>query len=292
MSTYTKPQEPLPLTSDQIEEIRMGYQFMSESLSVDLDEEVPQPPIALSYGTHSYETRRGGKVTEPTSIGTDGNFSFIQAPPKSYKSYFVSMLVSAYLNSGTRWAPEMKSDRKGRDVVHFDTEQGKFHALKGFRRTADMAETQDGYKPYSLRTIGYKDRMGFIEYVLKEADEGSIGLVVIDGIADLVSDVNNIVEANECVQKLMEWSSNYNIHIITVIHSNYGSDKPTGHLGSFCEKKTECQISLEKDEETGKIVTVKCKRSRNKPFDEFRFALNELNFPEIIEDDIPSEYNF
>mgnify|MGYP003639815482 FL=1 len=53
MSTYTKPQEPLPLTSDQVEEIRMGYQFMSESLSVDLDEEVPQPPIALSYGTHS-----------------------------------------------------------------------------------------------------------------------------------------------------------------------------------------------------------------------------------------------
>jgi hypothetical protein len=53
----------------------------------------------------------------------------------------------------------------------------------------------------------------------------------------LVSDVNNLEESNACVQKLMEWSAIYNCHIITVIHSNYGSSKPTGHLGSFLEKK-------------------------------------------------------
>ena len=43
----------------------------------------------------------------------------------------------------------------------------------------------------------------------------------------------------------MEWSAKFNCHIVTVIHSNYGSEKPTGHLGSFLEKKTETQIQLE-----------------------------------------------
>ena len=91
------------------------------------------------------------------------------------------------------------------------------------------------YQTYALRTINYKQRMRFIEYTL-EQNKGNNGLVVIDGIADLVSDVNNLEESNLCVQKIMELSAKYDCHIITVIHSNYGTDKATGHLGSFLYK--------------------------------------------------------
>tara|TARA_B110000046_G_scaffold161361_1_gene175045 strand:+ start:19 stop:480 length:462 start_codon:yes stop_codon:yes gene_type:complete len=149
-----------------------------------------------------------------------------------------------------------------------------------------MAEEVDGYHTYSLRKIGYKQRLGFIEHKLSNAEEGSLGIVVIDGIADLVADVNNIEEANLCVQKLMEWSSLYKCHIITVIHSNHGSTKPTGHLGSFCEKKTETQISLSREEDS-KIVTVSCKRSRNRGFEDFQFFINDFGFPEVIDSNYP-----
>jgi hypothetical protein len=90
------------------------------------------------------------------------------------------------------------------------------------------------YQTYALRTINYKTRIKFIEWTL-EQNKGNNGLVIIlDGIADLVSDVNNLQESNLCVQKIMEWSARYDCHIITVIHSNYGTnDKATGHLGSF-----------------------------------------------------------
>ena len=273
--------------ADQQEIDRMYFESMESELKVNLDEEVPAPPVSLSFGTHTYTNIRG-TFTEPSVIGTDGNFSFIQAPPKSYKSFFVSLLVSSYLKSGNRWAKEMKSNRNGRDVYHFDTEQGKWHCLKGFRRCSDMAEEQDGYHTYSLRTIDFYHRLKFIEHTLANAEEGKIGLVVVDGIADLVSDVNNIEESNKCVQVLMELSTKYNCHIVTVIHSNWGSDKPTGHLGSFCEKKTECQISLARSEDNDKIVTVTCKRSRNASFDDFSFAINKLGFPEIIETSLPT----
>ena len=100
------------------------------------------------------------------------------------------------------------------------------------------------YHTYALRTLGFKQRIEFIEFCLK--NKKRTGLVIIDGIADLVSDVNNLEESNKVVQKLMEWSANYNIHIITVIHSNFGSDKPTGHLGSFLEKKQRHKYKLKR----------------------------------------------
>ena len=283
---FQSQSEDIP-TSDQLEIERMYFESIESDVKVNLDEEVPAPPISLSFGTHTYTNIRG-TFTEPSVIGTDGNFSFIQAPPKSYKSFFVSLLVSSYLRSGNRWAKDMKSNRKGRDVYHFDTEQGKWHCLKGFRRSSDMAEEQDGYLTYSLRTIDFNSRLKFIEHKLANAEEGTVGLVVIDGIADLVSDVNNIEESGKCVQKLMEMSTKYNCHIITVIHSNYGSDKPTGHLGSFCEKKTECQISVSRSEDNDKIVNVTCKRSRNASFDDFSFFINKLGYPEIIEATLPT----
>ena len=279
-------QEKQNTVSEDKEVDRMFYEMMEKDLRVELDEEVPPPPVALSFGTHTYKTRKGS-VTEETPLATYGNFSFIQAPPKSFKSFFTSLVVSAYLKGQNRWVGDkFKSYKGNRKVFHFDTEQGKWHCQRGFRRVASMSETLDGYNTYSLRTISYKHRLGFIEHILSEQEEGKIGFVVIDGLADLVADVNNIEESNLCVQKLMEWSSKYNCHIMTVIHSNHGSDKPTGHLGSFCEKKTETQISLSREEDS-KVVNVSCKRSRNHGFEDFSFFINSYGYPEVVDSNLP-----
>ncbi len=71
---------------------------------------------------------------------------------------------------------------------------------------------------------------------------------------------------------------------MAVIHSNFGSDKPTGHLGSLLEKKAESQIQLEANTVNDGMVTVKCKRSRNFPFETFSFKINDFGYPEIVGD--------
>lgn len=274
------------MTADERETQRMYFEMIESELHVPLDADVERPPIAISIGTHQYSTPRGTQVEE-TPVATYGNFTFIQAPPKSYKSYLVSLLASVYLNDDNKWAgSNFKSHRNGRRLLHFDTEQGQWHCQRAFRRVADMAETTEGYETYALRTLGYKDRLGFIEHKLFESEANDIGLVIIDGIADLVADVNDIEKSNECIQKLMKWSAEKQCHIITVIHSNWGSDKPTGHLGSFAEKKAETQISLERDDDMG-TVKVHCKRSRNFSFDDFEFKVNTYGFPEVIGVDYP-----
>ena len=267
----------------------MSMQLIQEECAININEKIEHPPVAISYKTKEVVTRDGEVKEFPIPIGTYGNFSFIQAPPKSMKTFFVSLLGSAFCNPAGEFTKGMGSFRGKKHFIHFDTEQGDWHSQRVFKRVEWMNKglNLDFYHTFALRKIGYKDRIDFIQYYLdcmKEEDK-EIGLIVIDGIADLVSDANNLEESNLIVQKIMAWSTVYDCHIVTVIHSNFGSDKPTGHLGSFLEKKAETQIQLERDENKFGCITVSCKRSRNTPFESFDFILNENGLPKIITPD-------
>lgn len=273
--------ETKELTEQETVEL-MEMQLIEEECTVSTDEELEYPPVALSIGEQVMQTRKG-EVWVKTPIGTYGNFSFVQAPPKTKKTFFISLLSSVYLSGQNNFGGDIRGHRDGRCLLHFDTEQGLWHSQRVFKRVKDMAGNIDVgcYKTFALRTINYKKRIKFIEYILEE-NKGNNGLVVIDGIADLVSDVNNLEESNLCVQKIMEWSARYNCHIITVIHSNFGTDKATGHLGSFLYKKTETAISLEQNTVQKDNITVKCKLSRGFAFDNFSFTVNDFGLPHVV----------
>jgi len=260
----------------------MLMDLIAEECAIDTNDVMEYPPTALSLGEKTIQAK-GGDITMPIPIGTYGNFSFVQAPPKSKKTFFVSLLASVYLSGGNNFGGKIKGHREGRCLMHFDTEQGHWHAQRVFKRVQDMSNTKEVgcYHTYALRTIGYKERLQFIEHCL-EQNKGKNGLVIIDGIADLVSDVNNLEESNLCVQKIMQLSAKYDCHIVTVIHSNFGTDKPTGHLGSFLEKKTENQIQLEINTVNKEWITVSCKRSRGYAFETFSFSINDFGLPFVV----------
>ena len=262
----------------------MFMQQIEKECFVDTTEIISYPPVALSLGEHTINTKSGLKKY-PIPIGTYGNFSFVQAPPKTKKTFFISLLASVYLSGKNRFGGDIQGHKEDRCLVHFDTEQGRWHSQRVFKRVLDMNDGANVgcYHTFGLRTVGYKTRLGFIEYYLKyKIEKGKVGLVVIDGIADLVSDVNNLEESNNVVQKIMEWTAKFDCHIITVIHSNFGSSKPTGHLGSLLEKKCESQIELELNTVHTEQVTVKCKRSRGYSFETFSFKINDIGLPEVV----------
>ena len=258
-------------------------QVIEDECLIQTSVSMDYPPVAISLGEKLIKSYKGNTLV-PIPIGTYGNFSFVQAPPKTKKTFFISLLASVYLSGTNNFAGDIKGHRDGRCLMHFDTEQGKWHAQRSFKRVLDLANANGKddlcYYTYGLRTIGFKMRIDFIEYCLQTKKKA--GLVIIDGIADLVGDVNNLEESNRCIQKLMEWSQKFNCHIVCVIHSNFGSDKPTGHLGSFLEKKSETQIQLEANTVNKEWVTVKCKRSRGYAFETFSFEVNELGLPCVV----------
>ena len=255
------------------------YKTILEDSYVNPKEDVPIPPIAISFGYTS------GSNPYPIGIGSYGNFSFVQAPPKSKKTFFLSLMASAYICGESKYTKKMKGHRGSRKLIHYDTEQGKFHAHKVFRRVTDVCGCTDEYLTYALRQYSPLERLDFIDWHLNNTS--NIGLVIIDGIADLMLDSNDLKESSNVVQYLMRWTQELNIHIVTAIHSNWNSEKPTGHLGSFLEKKAETQISLELSDQKN-IAIVKCLRSRGFPFEKFAFEIDSFGLPNILES-IPDE---
>ena len=151
---------------------RMTIQREMEELELeaelDVAENVDYPPVAISCGSYIDTDTDGTQRTYPIVIGSYGNFSFTHAYPKIGKSFFMSLLVSAYQGGKNEYTGKLKGYRQGRKIIHFDTEQGKFHASKVARRPLVMNGymNDDNYHFYALRTMDYKQRRNFIEHIL------------------------------------------------------------------------------------------------------------------------------
>ena len=271
------------MTKQQQTEHNMLMDFIEHDCKVDINEKIDYPPVALSYGEKLLKSKSGDKLV-PIALGTYGNLSVVTAPPKTMKTFFISLLASVYLSGSNIYGGNLKGHKGNGHLLHIDTEQGLWHCQKVFKRplTMDKSINTNNYHTFGLRSIDHKMRIDFIDYYLEnKIDKPS--LIIIDGIADLCSDANAIVESNALVQKLMEWSAKYKCHIINVIHQNYGSQKlGTGHLGSFLEKKAETVIALEANTVNKDWVTVKCGRSRGYSFDTFSFEVNDVGLPQVV----------
>ena len=271
------------MTKQQQTEHNMLMDFIEHDCKVDINEKIDYPPVALSYGEKLLKSKSGDKLV-PIALGTYGNLSVVTAPPKTMKTFFISLLASVYLSGSNIYGGNLKGHKGNGHLLHIDTEQGLWHCQKVFKRplTMDSSINTNNYHTFGLRSIDHKMRIDFIDYYLEnKIDKPS--LIIIDGIADLCSDANSIIESNALVQRLMEWSAKYKCHIINVIHQNYGSQKfGTGHLGSFLEKKAETVIALEANTVNKDWVTVKCGRSRGYSFDTFSFEVNDVGLPQIV----------
>lgn len=268
--------------TEQQTEHYLYMQLIENDCYIDTKEKIEYPPVALSYGEKLIKSKKGDLLL-PIPICSYGNISCVSAPPKTKKSFFISLLASVYLSGQNIYGGKIKGHRGKGNLVHIDTEQGKWHSQRTMQRPylMDSNINPDVYNTFALRTIPYNTRMDFLEYYISKLKEPS--LVCLDGVADMVADVNDLTSCNACTQKLMELSQRYNCHIICVIHNNFGTSKMTGHLGSALEKKSETIIELEANTVNKEWVTVKCKQSRNYAFETFSFEVNDYGLPCVVD---------
>lgn len=242
---------------------------------IDIDVELTKPPIALSCGS-GYD----GDIP----LVTYGNFVCLVGASKSYKSFLKSALLACYIGGKSQnYFSDIKGhDSQGKYVIDIDTEQGEYHVQKITRRVINMVGARyDKYVSFALRSKTPEERVKFIDWLLSESEyKNKIGLLSIDGAADLLNNVNDLEKSNEITQKLMSWSKDYNCAVITVLHRNFDTNKPTGHLGSAILKKAETVIFVNKDND---IAEAKAKYTRNMPFEDFSFKVNDKGLPEQVD---------
>ena len=241
-----------------------------ENSIINLREKIQEAPMCISIGQDYFGN--------PAPVMTMGNISCLTGLGKSKKTFFKSAVVSAYM--GSEWHHIIGHRSTDKYIIDIDTEQSRFHCQKVFRRTEKMAGIYKNYIPMSLREYEPQQRLQIIEAAI-EKFKGNIGLIVIDGFADLLNDFNNLEESNLLVNKLMKWSTEQNCHITGILHLNpsQSNRKAMGHIGSMVIRKAETVFQIIANDLEPRVSKVLCDFSRNVAFDEFNFRISDQGLP-------------
>ena len=132
-------------------------------------------------------------------------------------------------------------------MAFIDTEQ-PFHR---FQRTQKKIFDQSGiretnkYKAVSLRRFNKEEKLILIEKMLR--DNPNREVIVIDGIVDLIEDFNDNKSSGPIIDHVMRMTDEYNVLLMTVLHTNPGTDKLRGHAGTILKQKADCYLYLSVD---------------------------------------------
>jgi len=236
----------------------------------------PPPPVIQVDNMTAY----------PVTIFTEGNVSVIQGKAKARKSFAVAMLAAASVSDS--WVYRKFNCVPRKYVIYFDTEQSSFYVQQAMSRIYNISEG-DGFDKrffsYCLRPFNPQERLSMIEWVFDNFK--NIGFVIIDGIRDLINDINSPDEATMITSKLLKWSERSGAHILTVLHENKGDGKARGHIGTELVNKAETVLKVEKSEQNKMYSKISCEMVRGLDFEPIYFTIKE-NIP-VIESEPPSE---
>jgi len=229
---------------------------------IDLNEVIPPPEDVLTV--------------DGITWGTLGNFTTVMGKAKSKKTFLITACVAAALGTKTidKITGHLPEGKK--TVVWFDTEQSKYHVQKAAKRAIDLKGGDSiDFKVYSLRSYKTELRFGFVQHVINNTP--ALGLVVIDGVRDILKDINSQDEATEISDALMKWSEEKHIHIVTVLHANKTDSNLRGAIGTELLNKSETVINVVNEDG---ITVVSCDYSRNRPFEDFAFWIDNNGLPQ------------
>lgn len=217
-------------------------------------------------------------------LGTLGNFSLIIGKAKSRKSFFINIAVSAVLQTDNllnQFQGCLTYDK--RRVLYFDTEQGKYHVQLALKRICVQIkqDVPNNLTVYHLRRKKPSERLELIEKAIYNTPD--LGFVVIDGIKDLITSINDEAEATMIASKLLKWTEEKEIHIVTVLHQNKSDNNARGHIGTELINKAETVLSVSKNEQDKDISIVEAQQCRNREPEPFAFEINEDGLPVLVE---------
>lgn len=230
-----------------------------EKLRIRNSDEIPDPePIIERDGMQ---------------IFSKGDFSILSGLPKSGKTFLCLAIAAAFFKDGGYLGFDFVGE-KG-TMLWIDTEQGKNRAAQNGRRLNKILglpekENVDNFILLDFRELNCDDRKTQFQNAIEIYKPK---FVILDGLADLIDDPNDQAKSNDVVSLLMQLSSQYNNHILAVVHYNSNNlNKARGHLGSEAERKCETAILCKAEEG---ITNCSYTYSRNKQAQNFSFQIIE-----------------
>ena len=259
------------------------WDLMEERINehtLDMTKELPELHPLISIGG--------------SCVCSRGNISAICGEAKSKKTFLASALVASAMAMPSKRIDNFANVDKNMDmrVLWIDTEQGEMHVRRVVERISEMTGAKLGgviaeprLTTLLMRELAPMERYNLlVDAIYHNIKVLPFDLIVIDGIADLQRNTNDLEESDALVGALMRLSTQTNTHIICVLHTNPGTDKARGHLGSSLQRKAESVIFVHR---VGECSIVEPQFCRNEPFERFAFTISERGIPQLC--DLPGD---
>jgi len=250
------------------------FKAILSNCRINVNDIIPIPPICIEIIID------GVRYT----FGTLGDFTLLIGKAKAGKTFALSLILAAALISGTPFQKVFLAtfpDNK-KTVLYFDTEQSRYYVQKALKRICDISGVQlpANLIVYSLRGLTPAERLQVIEFAIYNTE--NIGMAVIDGIRDLITSINDEEQACMIATKLLKWTQDLNIHVITVLHQNKGDSNARGHLGAELTNKCQTVVSVSKAENKN-VSVISPEFCKDKDFESIAFSIDIDGLPNIID---------
>ncbi|MDP2687789.1 MAG: AAA family ATPase [Aequorivita sp.] len=208
------------------------------------------------------------------TMATLGSFSLISGKAKSKKSFLMTLITAISISSFSFAGIRNKLPVGKRNVIYIDTEQSRFYVQKLLNRIRSLSKIDqpDNLSVFELNSYSPTDILQFVEILI--AKQKNLGIVIIDGIRDLIFDIMSNEEGNMIARKLLKLSNEWNIHIFVVLHQNKGDTNARGHIGTELVNKCETHLAVSISTEDKDISIVESAASRGRPTETFAFEIN------------------
>ena len=217
-------------------------------------------------------------------VMTRGELTLITGVKKTFKTHIYQEVLKSTLIHGNT----MFEAAPGLNVLVLDTEQPPSRLQEQYSAMLSAVGLPASATPSQFRMfylLGYSPQE-MIVTLLESTNEYHPDIVIIDGIADFVDDINSYSQCAQLVTTLQKLAMEYDCSVVPIIHQNPGSKKERGHLGTILGNKTAGYISLER---FGDIVQVKCLEGcRGEPFPAFAVRFDPESKGLVETDGLPT----
>ena len=265
--------EPLKPTASgfTFEEI----QQIVEASTLNLQQDSEKPPYCLFF--------------DDLPVFGLGDISTIIGKAKSRKTFATGLLLASVAGN-TNIQDRIRGDlpENKRNVLFIDTEQAEYYAKNSSRRVLGLLDLDyktdilPNFKAISLRRFNPHERLHVIEWLIYNTPE--LGFVIIDGIRDLITSINDEEQATMITSKLLKWSTEKMIHISCVLHMNKGDNNARGHVGTELMNKSLTVLGVSKVEKNEEYSIIEPIATRDREFKPIVFGIDEEGLPYILSD--------
>ena len=242
---------------------RWGLCETSEAYEIDITAIYPEPRFTVRFN---------GVGTLPR-----GDIQAVKAKSKNGKSFLCTVFVASVMGCDKF---QFEAVEDGAKVLYFDTEQNERNTAALAKRVYSLMgwsteRNNKRFKAYSLRSAEISERLPIITRVVKE---NAPTVAVIDGIADLLEDFNDVGQSSEIINSLMRLSAENDVAIINVLHTNKRKDDSDmkGHLGTLLLQKASDVFEVKKSDGTFNVSETDC---RNVAVPDFSFTIGADGVP-------------